>query len=135
MDFPLQIKEANVCGSVDVMVSPRGNKLYLGVSGDNAELRSNDKNNNLYHNKYLPNYVAVYDIEDPLNPVITQFLPSYGTGVRQIQLSIDKTHLLVMNTDNKENGISSFKINDDDSLTYEKNIDVVHPECLTYFEY
>ena len=134
-DFPLQIKEANVCGSVDVMASPRGNKLYLGVSGDNAELRSNDKNNNLYHNKYLPNYVAVYDIEDPLNPVITQFLPSYGTGVRQIQLSIDKSHLLVMNTDNKENGISSFKINNDDSLTYEKNIDAVHPECLTYFEY
>ena len=83
----------------------------------------------------MPNYVAVYDIEDPLNPVITQFLPSYGTGVRQIQLSIDKSHLLVMNTDNKENGISSFKINNDDSLTYEKNIDAVHPECLTYFEY
>lgn len=131
-DIPLQIKDHVICGTADFIVSPKRKKLYVGISGDDLQKRAKDKNKNLYHAKYVPSYLAVYDIEDYLNPVLTQCVPSNGSGVRQLHLSPDNSHLLVMNTD--EGGIAKFVINEDESVTYKNSIDVVHPECLTYFK-
>lgn len=145
-DFFVQV-DKKICGSQEFAFIPEKNLCYIAfmewghkLLEENPDLDTNAlalSLNNSWSDIYhvageFRTYVGVYDISDPLNPVIKQCISSQAHGNRGLGLSPDNKNLFVFNTDN--NYLTWMKVEEDGLLSFIKNIEWSHPENIAYFE-